>query len=55
MRNSILKPLWGALKQHDLETHELRLNIFRDQLKNTFLNDLYDDEKIMGQKFVARR
>jgi hypothetical protein len=55
MRNSILKPPCGALKQHDLELHENRLNIFRDEFKNTFLNDLYNDKKIMGEKFVARR
>jgi len=52
LRNSVLKPVWSVLKYHDLETHEDRMNLQKEAFQDMYLNDFYDDEKLMGKKFV---
>ena len=52
LRNSVLKPVWSVLKYHDLETHEDRMDLQKEAFQDMYLNDFYDDEKLMGKKFV---
>ena len=52
LRNSVLKPIWNVLKYHDLKTHEYRMYAHKEAFRNMYLDDLYNDEKIMGEKFM---
>ena len=47
----IFKPLWSVLKYHDISLHDERLNLYRDELSNTTINGLYNDEGVVGRGF----
>jgi len=50
--NSLFKPVWSLLYYHSTKTHGDRMDKQKETLKNMYLNDLYDDEKIMGKEFT---
>lgn len=53
MRNSVLKPVLGALKWHGLELHSNRLDDVKDELSEKTIEELYKDEKVVGKDFLA--
>lgn len=51
LSNSFIKPVWSVLKYHAPSLHEERMEYSREKLSDMHLNDLYDDEKLMGKGF----
>ena len=53
LQNSLFKPVWNVLTYHGLELHEKRMETHKDTLQEMYLNDLYNDEGLMGKDFFG--
>ena len=54
-RNSLVKPIWWMMYYHDLKTYEERFKYGREDLVNMSLDELYEDPKIVGKKFLKSK
>jgi hypothetical protein len=50
-RNSLLKPVWSVLYYHSPKVYNERMDMHKEALQNMHLNDLYADEKLVGNIF----
>ena len=52
--NSMIRPPFGIVKYHGIETVIDRLDIHKEKLDKITLDDLYKNKDIMGNNFVMR-
>jgi len=46
-----LKPVWSVLYYHSPKVYNERMDMHKEALQNMHLNDLYADEKLVGNIF----
>eukprot|EP00536_Pseudo-nitzschia_multiseries_P013644 jgi/Psemu1/261579/estExt_Genewise1Plus.C_5950030 len=55
INNSLIKPFWGMLYYHALDTYDERMNANMKDLNSMKLDDLYKDPKIVDKEFLEAK
>jgi len=55
LENNAFKPVWNIMKYHLLPLHNERLMKHKDKLSSMKLEEMYEDRKIVGKKFIANK